>query len=584
MIVQAVGPTSAPIAFIGEAPGVEEEAKGEPFIGVSGWELANMARDSRIITCDKKDAQAVLRRTCFLSNVCSSRPPENKIDNWIYKNKGQPILKDSSGKPIKNEKGKRQYDPSYVHFRGKWVKAHVQEDCERLYAELRALRPNVVVALGNVPLWALTACRGVGKWRGSTLESDVIPGLKIIPTYHPTAVLRQYDWRYITVQDLRRVRINSTYPEVRTAPYNFLTNPTFEQVSVGLRGLLGLADAAPLKLVLDLEIKRKQIVCLGLAWSKHDALCIPYHHINGKGLHRWTVDEHIELMLLLHQLLRHPNLVLCNQNISFDIQYLFWRFNVWPVAAFDTMIAQNTLFAGAPKKLDYLASMYAEHYVYWKDDGKFWDKPIDYPQLWHYNCLDCCYTFEIWEVQERALKALKLEEQNTFTQNRLFGHVMKMMLRGVLVNDDKKRPLLRELEQFTAALKSEAELLAGVSLLGKKGGFSPAKLADLFYNRLKLPKQFNRKDGKNVLTADDEALKKLSRKEPLIRPLTERISMARSYATAVNAARSATDIDSRWRTAYNLAGTNTYRFSSSENPLDSGLNLQNLTVGKEMIL
>lgn len=563
----STGPTTAQIAIIGEAPDGEAEEKGYAFAGSLGWLLDSMLKDAKIT-----------REQCYVTNVCMDKPPGNKLENWIPKKTGMPRIPGPDGKKIQ--------DPSFVKFRGKWVKTWIKEDCERLYAELRALKPNVVLALGNIAMWALCSQPAkVATWRASTLESDVIPGLKVIPTFHPTAIQRQADWRFITVQDFRRAKRESASALITKADYRFITNPDFSVVVDTLFDLKQKADKGNfVRLVCDLEIKRKQIVCLGLAWSKREALCIPFYHIDGKGEHRWTPEEHVVIINLLSTLLCHPKVLLCNQNISFDIQYLFWRFNIWPNAYFDTMIAQNVLFAGAPKKLHQLAALYCEHYVYWKDDGKFWDKPIIYQQLWHYNCLDCVYTFEVWEEQEKALIAAKLTEQYDFEQKRLFKPVMKMMLRGIKVNDDKKRPLLKELKSFTAQLAAEAEFLAGVPLLGEKGGFSSQKLFYLFYERLKLPKQFNRKGGENIVTCDDEALKKLARKEPLIRPLTERISMARSYATAVTACSSGVDSDGRWRTAYNIAGTNTYRFSSSENPLGSGLNLQNLTVGKDMTL
>ena len=84
-------------------------------------------------------------------------------------------------------------------------------------------------------------------------------------------------------------------------------------------------------------------------------------------------------------------------------------------------------------------------------------------------------------------------------------------------------------------------------------------------------------------TCNDEALKKIGQKNPWLRPLTDRINMLRSYGTAIDAVGSRTDEDGRWRTSYNAVGTETFRLSSSKNIFDSGLNLQNLTAGKDIL-
>jgi uracil-DNA glycosylase len=581
MPCNAIGPANARIMVVGDHPGKDDIEAGELFTDTAGKELKKMLQDAKVNPGE-----------VFFTNLCMERPPKipkgDPIDAWIHPKKSCPILVDHAGKPVLNEKDKKQPDPSFVQFRGKWVKDFIPSWHSRLLDEIRRVQPKVVLALSNTALWALTTKSGIKKWRGSTLTSDCVPGLKIIPTYHPVSVLRQMDNRFITVQDFRRAARESHYPEIRPPGWQFITNPSVETIFEIIGDLRQLVEAGPLKLVCDLEIKRNEILCLGIAWSSKNAICIPFYDgvdpANPKlgGKFRFDPATHVAIVDALRNLFQHPNCRFCNQNVSFDIQYLFWRFGIWPRAVWDTMIAQNVLFAGAPKSLDYLASMFCAHYVYWKDDGKFWDKPVEYPQMWTYNCEDCVRTFEVWEQQELAINALKLEQQMRFEMD-LFHPVMQMMLRGVQVNVNQKREITRQLINTVETFKQEANYLACRNLLGKAGGFSNTKLQKLFYTDLGLPKQYNRGGGEVKITTDDEALKKLARKEPLVKPLCDRINLSRSYATAVSAVTSGVDKDGRWRTAYNIAGTNSYRFSSSENPFGSGLNLQNLTSGKDIL-
>lgn len=564
MRCSAVGPSNARIAIVGEAPGASEEEKGEPFVGSAGYELASMLADAKLISGSKEELTKVLRNQMYLTNVCMDRPAANKINEFI-------------GIPKKKQTGEE------IRHRGKTVKPFVIEECSRLYAELTALKPNLVIALGNIPLWALTKAWGVSKWRGSTLESDVIPGLKVIPAYHPSAVLRNYDWRFITVQDFRRCKRESDYPNIRDPGYIFCTDPEFDKVVGVLTALRLMAEdtSKPLTLVTDVEIKRREILCTGIAWSKREAICIPFYDSKG---HRWTPEQHVIIIEKIKELFCHPNVRLCNQNIAFDIQYFFWKHNFWPKVYRDTMVDQNVLFPGLPKKLDFQASMYNEHYVYWKDDGKFWKDTasVNYPQLWRYNCVDCVATFEIIEAHEKALKVYNLEAQSEFQNRRLFQPVMKMMMRGVKLNLDKKKQLKKELEDFLSQLRLEVNHLAGFDLNVN----SPKQMINFFYTRLKLPVQRKKglKDGDVTLvpTCDDEALKKLAKIEPCIGPLIQRINMVRSYETAYDACKAPVDSDGRWRTSYIIPGTETLRFTSSENPFGSGLNLQNLTIGKDI--
>ena len=562
----AVGPRQAAIAIVGEAPGAEEEKGGLPFIGASGQELTRMLSDA-----------GIERSACFVTNLCMDRPSSNDIEQWVITKK-------------KGPKG-------FVSFRGRLVAPHIPEEHERLVSELRSVGPNVVLALGDTALWALCPHSGTGKWRGSLLESDVIPGLKVIPAYHPAFILRKWPNRWITVQDFRRAKKESLRKELILPEYNFILGPDKYTTCNYLNDLIKKAmfSKEKIKLVIDLEIFHKEILCVGLATSKRDAICIPFISLKG---YWFDPETHTEVVSLLSRVLQHPNIAVCNQNIAFDKLFLFWRFFIKFDAAFDTMVGQGVLFpsGGAPKyndetkntrdsqgelpkNLGFLGSMYAEYYLYWKDDGKFWISYESDEKIWRYNCLDCTYTFEVWEAQEATLKNLNLTTQMDFML-RVMRHVETMQIQGVLVDTKRKQAMAEELWALERQLHLEIEFLTGQNLRGPKGDLSSAKLANFFYTQLKLPVILSKLKKP---TCDDEALKKIGKREPWLLPLIERINMIRSYGTAIDVVASRTDDDSRWRTSYNVVGTETYRFSSSANPFNTGLNLQNLSGGKEIV-
>ena len=140
ILVPPSGPSPARLMIVGEAPGVEEELKLQPFVGASGQELDRMLRDA-----------GIMRSEAFVTNVCKVRPPSNDIGHFIAKSRAQITAR-------------------HKLFREKWVTPEIIDGARILVAELETVKPNMVIALGNVALWVLTGKWGIKKWRGSMLE------------------------------------------------------------------------------------------------------------------------------------------------------------------------------------------------------------------------------------------------------------------------------------------------------------------------------------------------------------------------------------------------------------------------------
>jgi DNA polymerase-1 len=152
------------------------------------------------------------------------------------------------------------------------------------------------------------------------------------------------------------------------------------------------------------------------------------------------------------------------------------------------------------------------------------------------------------------------------------------MQRGIAVNKKTRQAfadeLLREMEDREAKL---------FHILGHElNPRSSKQMCQLFYDDLKQPKNFSRpkKGVPPSLTCDDEALTKIGQREPLLRPLLRIIAEYRSLGVFLSTfVLAPLDVDGRMRTSYNICGTETFRFSSSENAFGSGTNLQNIPKG-----
>lgn len=541
MICRPTGPIPADIMIIGEAPGSEEEARGEPFVGSSGNLLTKLLHE-----------QGISRTSCFITNVCRHRPPGNDINEWVSDRKTSP-------------------DSSWHQIRGKWVHPHVAEGYEKLLWEIDQARPKIILAVGGTALWALTGLSGIGKWRGSRLSVPEV-ACSIIPTWHPAACLRSPELIPTLRADISRLRAVHEGRQVPRA-YNFMIGPDFENVKTVLADLLVSAEKAPLHLAGDIETRRGHIACFGIAWSETDAICIPFLRSptpEQPSPFYWTPEQEAIILFYIWALFRHDNIVWPGQNYLYDCQYFHRHWHVLPKNVYDTMIGHHATFSTMRKGLDFLSSLYAADHVYWKDESKDWSADLGEKQLWIYNCKDACVTFEISPAIQK--NAAPVKAHHDFQQS-LFFPVLRIMNRGLRVDKAQRQKLKLELLELTEKKQAELNLLLGHEVNPR----SSTQLLKLFYTDFALPGIRNMKS--EGLTANSAALQEIALREPILTPVCQRIAELRSIgvflSTFINAQ---DDIDGRMRCSFGIAGPSTFRFNSSENAFGSGMNLQNLPV------
>ena len=152
-IVYGVGDPSAELMFVGEAPGRDEDQQGVPFVGRAGQLL------TKII-----EAIDLRREDVYIANVVKCRPPQN-----------------------------RNPEPDEI------------ETCQPyLFAQIDAIRPKVVVALGAFAVRTLLQSdEAISKLRGRIFDYR---GAKLIPTFHPAYLLRSPDKKADVWEDMKKVR------------------------------------------------------------------------------------------------------------------------------------------------------------------------------------------------------------------------------------------------------------------------------------------------------------------------------------------------------------------------------------------
>jgi len=561
--VPGYGPSDAKILVVGEAPGKAEINQLRPFVGPSGVEMTKMIQQA-----------GMLRSECYITNVTGYRPQNNRITDWFYP--------------------KTKAPPESIFILGKHVHAHIAHGVGALEEVLDKLKPKVVIAFGNTPLWALTGHYGITKWRGSNLETREIAGrtYPLLATYHPAAILRRWDWRYIGVHDLRLARRLRDHG-LPTIKEDFIIRPSFDTTIRCLNQLLSCADAlvkSKMDLAVDIETRFRQITCVGLAWTEEKAICIPFLEIKAADKNYWrTVEEETEIVWLLRRLLTHKSVCVIGQNFSYDQQYFARRMgfipNYKPDNFHDTMTAHHVMWAGLPKGLDFLSSFYCqETHIYWKDEGKEWNpKTHDEEQHWVYNARDCVRTYSVAMEQRETYEALNFQRTaygSPWTiQHESHESILRAMLRGVLIDTKKKGDLWKELGDVIARLEEYINYLLGHPLNPR----SPKQPSTLFYHDfgIKPVTIYDRQTGKRRRTCNADALDTIGKREVLVAPICAAINAVRSLGTFKSVCSKELDADDRMRCSYSVPGTETYRYNSSEDAFGYGTNLQNISAGDE---
>ncbi|MDR0624210.1 MAG: uracil-DNA glycosylase [Treponema sp.] len=145
------------VLVVGEGPGAGEDAVGRPFVGNAGKLLDDMlaARGQIGLYRDKN---------CFIANVVKCRPPENR----------DPLPEETA---------------ACVPF---------------LARQIALLNPRLILAVGRIAAQTLLrAEEGIGKLRGRFYDYGGIP---LLPTYHPSALLRYDDLKRPVWEDLKALR------------------------------------------------------------------------------------------------------------------------------------------------------------------------------------------------------------------------------------------------------------------------------------------------------------------------------------------------------------------------------------------
>lgn len=426
--------------------------------------------------------------------------------------------------------------------------------------ELAQIKANVIVAVGGKALMALTGKKPITKQRGSIIESTLLPGKKVIPILHPTPTLKQYLWRWPVIYDLRRIKAQSEFPEIRRPERTLHTFPTFTQAMAFLEYIHKEQPNRFGCVYYDTEIMNQEVSHVSFAVTPNEAMSIDF----GPG--RFSEQEEIELWLKIAAILEDPNIPKAGQNLMFDNPMVARKNGIIARGKiYDNMIVHHWTYPDFPKGLDFQTSIYTEE-PYYKDEGKAWKTgQFDDQNFALYSAKDACTGLEClikaWEQAER-MGTIPAHEITT----NAFPIFTYMSLRGIKADQKSLADTKKIVNEKMSTTLAELHKIAGFAL----NPASSKQCAEYFYIKKGLKPYMNR----GSITTDDKAMTRIAakgfREARLIQDYRGYKKLDGTYLDI------AFDADSRLRCSVNPAGTRSGRVSTSQTIFGTGTNLQNL--------
>lgn len=311
------------IFIVGEAYGEQEAREGRPFVGPSGQVLYGMLR-----------AAGIDPRDCYFTNVFNLQPSDNKLEAL-----SGPKTEAIEGWPQAGSK-------LFIHRR-------YTPELQRLWAEIEAHQPNVIIALGSTALWAICKFTGIKKFRGTPISS-FDQRFKVLPTYHPAAIMRQWKLRPIAIADLAKAKRESLFPEI-VRPERFIHIP--ESIEDLHNFYIEHILPAP-SVSCDIETKQLQITEVGFSPDPSLALVIPFY--SRERINFWsTLEEELEAWRMVRLIIETKPLI--GQNFSYDLKYFWMKMGLRCMTVEDdTMILHHSMYPEMEKGLGFLGSIYTD--------------------------------------------------------------------------------------------------------------------------------------------------------------------------------------------------------------------------------
>jgi len=510
------GNKKAKILCIGEAPGFHETVERKPFVGPAGQEL-NKALS----------AAGISRSDIYCTNTILCRPPENATPTVSMINCCK----------------------------------------QRLQTEIKNINPEVIVCLGSIASRAYLNVKTLDLARGRVFS---INGSKIISTFHPARILRQWELEPLLIRDLSNAKELLNGFKKERQRYAVIENINqFRK----LMSYLSKAEVFSLDSeTSSFDFLTGKILCLQFSTKAGEGFCVPLYGYKLREI--WTKQEKQEIIASLRDLLG-SNIPKVMANAKFDIKFLHrLGINIGGII-WDTMLMHHLVDEDVPHSQEQISIQYLPlgfvdgykeisdrvHSMAPKRTDTFADIPEDL--LHYYGCYDVDAGIRLYHVLKAKLQKESLLAFYLKLVYPLEIAVTRMEERGVLIDRQKLEAASLTLSKKIEAKQKELEQIAGEP-------FNPRSTKQLAKIFAKLNMTPTLKTEKGNPSFNKESLESLSKKHTLPKAILELRGLEKLKSTYVDGSsgdkgiKVLLDKNSRVHPSYLIHGTSTGRTSSNK--------------------
>jgi len=530
-------PANYRIAFIGEAPGLDEINAQKPFVGSTGFVFTKLLTHANIT-----------RDSVFLGNVCQTMPT-----------------------------GKRVF---------KLDNPKVLSGLAQLRLDINQYKPNLVVLLGNLAMKAAGwGDRSVLDWRGSIMKcidlNSTLYGYKCMATFHPAYVVRNSTSVSVTDTegysmlrspsvlplfkfDLQRARREGHSSEINTPKRNL-------EVSLSTSQVIGKLEAITPEdtIAIDIEGGVNAVTCMSIATDPWNAFIVAFGE--------YSPEDELLVTKALSRVMSDSSIGKILQNCLYDNFVMAYTYQM-PIRGIcdDTMLSGWELYPELPKSLAVQTSIYTNE-QYYKNDRTTTDKLTHY----EYCCKDSCVTYEIF-IKHRELLSKDAASHYRFNMG-ILPILEYIQLKGIKYDHEAADRFHARVDTELNKIKTHIDTLIGAKT-GQPSDIninSSQQLCVALYDQFKFKVQHPKEGGKlnrNKRFSGIDAILKLNKMysgpEAVI---LKRILTYRKWEKYRQSLDATNDKDGRRRGGYNVVGTETGRTQCRKASTGNGVAMQGVT-------
>lgn len=360
MIRQQLSEAQHGIFFLLDRPSDEDDIKGLPLVGSDGHLFSRALRASGLALPD--DIPADFERAAL-----------GETRRLLWERRAHSFACLSSCGALRDQQDVAEW---LTPAAGNLLTA---SDLRREAEWLCRVRPNVLVPLGETALWSVTGRTSIDDWRGAVRlvapdapimnvataeQRTALSALKLLPTYPPERVLKQYKLLVPLIADLMKVRHEAASPEYTPSAVAVWLEPNLEDLEVFYRD-----HVAPSRLItLDIETAAGQIVCVQIGTDARTALVLPFVDYRKSDRSYWAERDEQLAWDWLRQVLDTPQPKLGQNFAAYDAYWLLDKAGLGVRNyAEDLRLIHHILQPELPKSLAFMGSMYTDM-PRWKTD------------------------------------------------------------------------------------------------------------------------------------------------------------------------------------------------------------------------